>query len=314
MLFLIAHYTAGESWPLVAVLNNAAVQIMMLAMPAVMLIGLAPRYRSVWILLVIPGLLVLVIWQGGLFIPQRGQTPQPGDLTVVTYNTAGVDDLPVSRLTGEIFPEADLISLQEFPATNQHGPQDSLLLHSRLGIHSTYPLVPDTVQFVYENVNIASERRGRLSALRTLIRYQGQDIAVYNVHPRPPRVDIRRMSYNGQLRASVITGTMALVQQESVPVILLCDCNFALRTDDYRQVAKLLTDSWRQRGFGLGWTAPAPATATGFPVLLARPDHIWHSHHFETISVQVRYDVAYSDHYPLQATLRLRDGSSQAHE
>ena len=123
------------------------------------------------------------------------------------------------------------------------------------------------------------------------------------MHSVRPDIDIPALSYDAEERRAGTQDVIAAVRQEQNPVIVLCDCNMPDQTEDYGAMAQILSDSWRERGFGLGFTDPA--TRDRFPFPLVRGDYIWHTAGLQTISIQVWPDGGGSDHFPILAQLTL---------
>lgn len=87
------------------------------------------------------------------------------------------------------------------------------------------------------------------------------------------------------------------VQTSNLPTLLLCDCNLTDTSQAYPTLQAVLSDSFRNAGWGLGHTL-----AGIFPVPAQRVDYVWHSDAFRTVSAAVGLESG-SDHRPAIATL-----------
>ncbi len=92
------------------------------------------------------------------------------------------------------------------------------------------------------------------------------------------------------------------IKASPYPVILCGDFNDTPSSFVYREITGLLTDTFVEKGFGLG-----PTFAGGLPLL--RIDFILKSDKFSTLSYR-RHKVYFSDHFPVSAVLRFRESSS----
>lgn len=297
-LYLVLHHTVGESWPFVAMLNNTAPLLTLFSVPAWLVTLLIPRYRMIWGWFALPGTLAFVVWYGPLFVPKAPSEAPDGTLKLITYNVGGTayNDIPSDILARDFFT-ADLVAFQELSGAFA---DEMSVLESGKAIRTRFPVIEGSVFTLGRDDDLRS-----VAAVRALIDMNGTTVAVLNLHPVRPAITLRPLGYHADERRIAVHKVLEAVQVEQHPVILLCDCNFSERTRDYRLMASTLHDAWFQRGWGMGFTAPAPGGRTGFPLRLGRPDQIWHSEHFETLSIEVM-PHAYSDHYPVKAQLRLK--------
>ncbi|MEJ2150423.1 MAG: hypothetical protein P8Z40_13220, partial [Chloroflexota bacterium] len=237
---------------------------------------------------------------GPLFLPNISRKPPSGssELTVATYNTTYRADDYDEMLRVVLALDADVVGIEEaseefVDATRQEYPyrwQDA-----NFALISRYPIDRAGIHF------LVNEEKNRLDTLVAPIDFDGQPVSVYVFHPIRPSLRIRPLLYDSVDREEATQELADAVEHDPNPVVLLCDCNFAYRTDDYRSIAALLTDGWRERGFGFGFTAPV--RSPNLP--LGRTDCIWHSSDFVTTSIRVGRENGPSDHFPLRATLAL---------
>ena len=299
-IFLLLHTTVGERWAIVAFLNDTALLLLLgnvMAFTVLWALG-APW---LWRLYGVPGVVMLVLWYGRLFIPKGMSSYQDRAITVATYNIETINDFFDKRLAVVKALDADIIGLQESWGWHVACPQlDGYYRISGHGFNllTRFPYIPE------ETVLIGvTKGRSMPVGLRTVLLIAGLYVSVYVVHPKRPQINIRPLIYNGNERTAGVNDLVWMVEHENNPVIMIGDCNMGFRSEDYRQLRKHLVDSWRQRGWGLGLTAPAQQTDT--PLRLLRSDMIWHSSDIQTHAIRVWPDAGKSDHYPLCATLNL---------
>lgn len=142
-----------------------------------------------------------------------------------------------------------------------------------------------------------------VAAVKVVVDVEGIPVSVYSLHATRPSLTLRPFVYKTDWRSDDVAGLVKVVANDPNPVIVFCDCNFSDATEDYQLMTTVLQDAWKQKGVGLGLTAPVPDRNGGFPILLLRSDYIWHTHHFETVSVDI-LPIDASDHFPVFARLR----------
>jgi endonuclease/exonuclease/phosphatase family metal-dependent hydrolase len=312
-VYLLLRLLTGEDLALIAFLNNGAHWVTLGAVAAGLVALVAP-YRRFWALYALPGALAFLVWFGPLYAPWRPFLPEPdADLsfTVATYNIAGDDGefrFDYEARTGSAATlgvigdlDADILGIQE---ANNEAVIDSLLevypyhaRHDDLALFSRYPINDDSIFLV------DSPERRRVVALRAVVTVEEQPISVYVMHTWRPEVSLRPLGYDGRERAAGIRDAVAAFETEDNPVLVLCDCNLSPHTDDYGVLADVLRDSWRERGFGLGLTAPD--NKSDVPVMLLRSDYIWHGDTLDVLAIKVWGSSGDSDHRPLWARFGL---------
>lgn len=85
---------------------------------------------------------------------------------------------------------------------------------------------------------------------------------------------------------------------EGMPLIICGDMNDTPISYCYHTLSQGLSDTWQEAGTGYGISYKEHH-------FWFRIDHILHSPQFRGLDIQVRKDITYSDHYPLEATLQL---------
>lgn len=297
LVYLILHFTIGEQFVLVRLANNFAHLITLLCFPALLITLLTKRYRFPWSLYLVPGVIVFLIWHGGDFIPKFSPYRDSSgiDLKVVSYNI--VDSYETLTLVTEDYFDADIVGLQEVPPQRSQK-FDSLSQQDTNAIYTRYPVVGDKVMRVK-----ATGDHHSVATVKIEVDIEGYTISIYSLHANRPILTFRPFVFRSETRKHDVEALVEAVANDPNPVIVFCDCNFSEQTDDYKLMATYLNDAWKQKGFGLGLTAPAPAGESNslFPII--RTDHIWYTDEFEAVDVEV-LPLAVSDHYPVMAHIK----------
>lgn len=306
LMWLVLHLLVGERFWLVALFNHGAPLLLIGQLLAALVIISGRLYRRTWLLWSIPGLLALLIWYAPYVNPlhllPREANADDIVLTVATYNT------PVWGITGrethlrilQAF-DADIIGLQEF--RNRWMIEDMTaaypytLIPGGVALLSRYPIVAGSERIFAEQVEPEPYIRG----LRVILDVDGQQIAVYVVHPPRPESGLLPLLYDDEARHDVVQDIVNRLERETLPVILFCDCNFTDRSTDYQVMQTQLVDSWRAGGFGLGFTAPS--NRPPLPLIL-RGDYIWHSNNIRPLEIRV-WPESGADHMPVWAQLAI---------
>jgi vancomycin resistance protein VanJ len=173
-----------------------------------------------------------------------------------------------------------------------------------LALLSRYPIIEHEIHL---DVGVENPDLSQPHYIRALLDMDGQQVVVYVLHPPIPQPDPYSVSFYElayaayddhylQLRIEQLT---ALIQQETLPVLLLCDCNSTPRSRQYPLIDTLLDDSFHEVGQGFGLTHPVDP----FPAI--RIDYVWHSEAFVPVLARVWPEHGTSDRYPLVAHLIL---------
>ena len=264
---------------------------------------LAP-YRKYWLACSVPGVMAFVLWHGTLFIPGRPLIPpDTTDLfTVASFNimqSAGTVLDEDTRVAIENL-DADLVGIQEVgkdvPLSEIDGIFPYQVQHAGIAVISRVPLADERLITVEK-----TDGKGQPVALRVTAEINDHQISVYVAQLVRPTISVRPMEYDARDLKRGMEALLDALRKDPNPVILLCDCNFSPTSESYENMAKLLNDSWRAAGFGLGLTAPASKNDVPFRVI--RCDYIWHSSELATLNAKVIANHGASDHHPARAEL-----------
>ncbi len=305
ILYAIALILIGERWLVIEFLNTFA---HILWLPTVILIPICLVMRE-WRLttMMLPGLIGFVFVWGDMFIPNTETIPGEDDIPfrVLSYNmNAGNSrvDAYVNMIT-EI--DADIVLLQEL-----HYPQADILAQvfseqypfmafhpgsaPGQGIMSRYPIEEDE----YWQSDFLPHSLGHQ---RAKIRINDEtSFVIYNVHPGHPGMqgDI----FNPEYRSLEIADLLERTSQESLPVILAGDFNMPDLSEDYRSIRVNFGDTFRDAGYGMGWTFPF-IPVQGQNLSFLRLDYIFYDTNFKVQNATIYSELTGSDHKALYADL-----------
>lgn len=309
--YLVARIAIGERWNVVAFANNF-VPWWALAGLIACVIALFSRRRWWLVALQVPILIAFVALFGGLFWP-RDEVAQANNgftFTAATYNIlSGLSDPDEVIQTIESL-DADLIAFEELgtahvAAIKEHFGSEypyQVISPSEtgfgVGLFSRFPVIDQQIDLTLE----PHQRH-----IRAVLDMNGIEVVVYVAHPYPPHNFFSPISYDDSQRGNQLAALRDQIRQEDGPVLMLCDCNMTDQSDDYRAMADLLQDSFREAGARMGFTFPATFRSQGrFLPYLVRIDYIWHSDEFVALDAHVADNSGTSDHRPVIAELSLK--------
>lgn len=270
----------------------------------------------------------------GYYGVNRRPAPEPaGDIDILSYNIRyfdrydwnGVGDTKAKLLAFLNHHEFDILCLQEIPARGSGGEAAEYLdrirpdfyryIQRSMAIFSRYPiLVSEEIPFPEEStgtgiycdvlfgvdtirvfdIHLESYKLGKKERrfVREISRGESHDVSggVKNI--------VSRLTAGNKNRATQAVFVKSEIAKSPYPVIVGGDFNDTPLSYTYRIVAKGLSDSFLEKGRGLGNTYIGE-----FPSF--RIDYLLHSHEYEAISYN-RDTVTLSDHYPISCSLRKR--------
>lgn len=258
------------------------------------------------------GWLHLTYWS-----PQPVTNSGSESLKVLSLNNSWNKTTPESLVNLIVRQNPDLVCLQE--TTGYHYREALPKLKASYpyqirgpwaAIISKYPL-----RF-HQTIHLAGHREEQQ---RAAIRWHQQDIVVYNIstispwiryHQVLPFLKIPRYEYAE--RSAEIQDLIGRLSHEIYPVIAAGDFNMTDQSQDYHNLQTAIEDSFRESGFGFGFTWPQgwelgyllkdSNSKLNYP--LFRIDYIWYSQHWGSEYTKVLPTTG-SDHLPLEAKLHL---------
>jgi vancomycin resistance protein VanJ len=305
LVFALASFLADPEWR-----GLARTALIFLLAPSVVLLPLALSLRR-WrlaLLMVLP-VAGLALSFGPLFLPRSASAPDGVPrISVLTFNLhgyrTGLDSLAAIIKEGN----ADVVAVQElsteaadyfesnlkdmYPYQSLH-PQE--IAYSGQGILSRYPLSEDE----YWRSEQYSPTAGNM---KVVLEVDGTSVTIFNAHPVPPFTTWR--SLRPKPHSQQVAELLEKVRAEQGPVILLGDFNMTDQFEEYGQVTRLYTDTFREAGdVGLGFTFPSGKRPPIQPVL--RLDYVFHNGYFRGLEARTLNWSGSSDHRPVWALLAL---------
>jgi vancomycin resistance protein VanJ len=314
-LMLMLRVLGDSESTLIALIN---ISITLLLMPALLLFPLCVVLRRWWLstFLIVPFLTFMIAYLP-FFLP-RPLTILPNEprLRLLTYNLHA-EQVHVDEMVSLIRDaNADIVTVQEMsPAADDVFDQQLADLypyqalypepnggayHGR-GLLSRYPISESKAWPVDYPIPV------RL--MRAVIDMNGTPITIYNFHA-PPSYPIYGQGFDIHPRGQQIKDVLAMIAQESGAVLLMGDLNTNDADVNYPHIAAQLRDTFREMGWGMGFTGPDwshPQSQEGLPFIPVheRMDYIFHNDSFFPVEAHVWPTSGGSDHRPLFAELAL---------
>ncbi|MBI5961646.1 MAG: endonuclease/exonuclease/phosphatase family protein [Chloroflexi bacterium] len=314
-LYLLARLIIGEQWHWVAFANNL---VPWWALGALISGGVAIFSRRRWVLIVpqMPMLCAFIMLYGPMYWPER--TSAGGhdgiELSAATYNLKSIYSQSASIVDVLQSLDTTIIGVQELARGRAITLREELgdkypyqvfyLAPQRqgVGLLSQYPVLEQYVK----RSNI-----GAIQYIRVVLDVEGTRVAVYVVHPHTPVSQTSPFAYDDADREESIAALLQRLTMEKDPVLMLCDCNLTDQSDDYHKLDHVLDDSFREAGWGLGFTFSAKSVFDFMNFLpVVRLDYVWHSPHFTAYDAYVVSNYGTSDHHPVVARLILEPTES----
>lgn len=289
---------------------------------------------NVWLYLpLVPLVFVVLItrdwrWGGWLVVPVAFFAAQYGQLLVPSTHAA--DGVPLRVMSAnvefqnrdaagvadrikELSP--DVIGLQEL-GTGISAPLADML-RSEYPYQALYPSRSSRGMGVLSRYPIVESRPPEMAntecnCQQVTLDVHGQDVTVLNVHPNPPRVNIRRagpffvpVGFSTSVQESIMLAVTQRASSLKTPVLIMGDMNMTDTEKPYSIVAQSYHDSYREAGQGLGFTFPSRRIDVPFGIPVMRIDYVFHDDSWSAHVAQVE-DMPGSDHNGLYTELFLR--------
>lgn len=304
--YVFSWWRVGETSASIAFLNNFMPWAALFAV-VFGIIGLFSRWRLLLTGLQVPVLALFLVFYGDLLLPPPSIAKPAGvELTAATYNIHSDNSDPTAIVRTIQKIDADMIAVEELGPDHadriasdliDEYPYQLLLPspdHHGVGLLSRYPI---------NDYNIFNPYRRYVRHIRVLVQVEDTTVAVYVTHPHSPYNFLRY--YDDSLRRSEMEALRETLQTDSGPVLVLCDCNMTQASEDYRKLDRMLDDSFRETGWGMGFTFPANGSDKRDELpLMVRLDYVWHNDAFTAYDTYVVHSNE-SDHLPVVARLVL---------
>ncbi|MCA0458408.1 MAG: endonuclease/exonuclease/phosphatase family protein [Chloroflexi bacterium] len=253
-----------------------------------------------------------------LFLPRPIETPPEAAprLTLLTYNLHA-EKTQLAPMTDVVrLANADIVAFQEMSseasATLDTDLADLYLYralypapennpyHGR-GLLSRYPIT--------EAYSWPVEYPIPVRLMRAVIDVNGTPVVIYNFHA-PPSTPIYGQPLDFHPRGQQIADVLAMIAEERGALIWMGDFNTTDTDVNYPKIVAQLQDTYREVGWGMGFTNPDwsfPQAREGLPFIPIhqRPDYIFHNSYFLPLAASVWPASGGSDHRAVLAALAL---------
>jgi endonuclease/exonuclease/phosphatase (EEP) superfamily protein YafD len=199
----------------------------------------------------------------------------------------------------EVDPEAEKQLIEGLVSTYPYWAIDSnhRLRTGGIGLFSRYPIVSSsTLVGVFNNQRVVVDVDGTL-------------LVVYNMHATLPQGWMPNpFAFDSSVRATEVQDLMQAVNAESERVLVIGDFNMPDQSNDYRALTAVLTDTYREVGWGMGWTHAGPLVVNRdlFNLRWLRIDYIFAIRDgLRPLSAMVWPESGGSDHLPVLSELEI---------
>jgi len=315
-IYLVLYLSCTDCLPTLAILNHVTHWLLLggiFTTLLVMLLGAPTAWRRGISLWLSPSLIAFGVWYGPLFLPRPTPSAHGIVIDVATYNILGA--YADWNATYQVIANnpVDILVLQEMRGVNDHlirtqlaerypyrvADRDRGFNGNGIAIYSRYPILEAETHVFAEPRTILKIRPDYIRAVIDV----GQPIVVYGFHAAVPT--IRAWYEYDEWGTRYQTALMiARVQQETLPTLVLCDCNTTPRTRLYDQWDTILDDAFQAVGHGFGNTFMVDIPRLG-QMGIVRIDYVWHSPHFRPLAAQLDTTPNASDHALLHIQLDL---------
>ncbi|MFF8862115.1 MULTISPECIES: endonuclease/exonuclease/phosphatase family protein [unclassified Streptomyces] len=264
------------------------------AVPVLLVLALVRKSATALIALLLPAIVWLNLF-GGLL---TGKTASGGDLMVATHNVNADNPDPAATATDVAASGADLLALEELPASALPVYEKALAGTYRhhavvgtVGLWSKYPMT---------DVRAVDIKLGWKRAMRATVATPRGPVAVYVAHMPSVRVKMKA-GFTARQRDKSADALGEAIADERLPrVVLLGDLNGTMNDRSLNAVTSQLRSTQGAAGSGFGFSWPA-----SFP--MARIDQIM----VKGVEPESSWTLPRtgSDHLPVAARVKLDTGS-----
>jgi endonuclease/exonuclease/phosphatase (EEP) superfamily protein YafD len=298
----------GERLILLVIVNSGLHLLLMMAFIwlAVCLI----RRRLIPAAVAALSVIYFVVFYGTLFLPRTVASISGTPIRLLTYNIHSEDTLfdPMIALIRQ--SNADIVLFQElsvqaaarfktdlsadYPYQAFHADPDMPYIGQ--GILSRYPILSDDYW--------RNELPDTLGQLQVEININGTHLTLYNAHPIPAFLENEKL-FLVEAHERELRSILDRAAKDQGPLLIAGDFNMTDQSDAYQEITARYHDSWRDVGWGLGFTFPDYSEPNAGPIALnfLRPlfrlDYVFHNDQVLPIEAHVWPNSGGSDHHPL---------------
>jgi vancomycin resistance protein VanJ len=285
ILLLLARQVLGERLEAIAAANMVLHYIVGVCI-AFALLRLAWKRRLLTLLNAAPALL-LVAYYVPDFLPKTAPPPITDSLSILSYNVRGGEMERIISIVDDA--NADVVFLQDAAMSHTLAAGDEL--------RDEYPYQQFTMRdsrgfFMMSRYLFIGQSRPnpRLGFVRHVIEFNGQPLALYNIHLQSP---VGRRSFDSSRRTEQVARILALMTDETLPHVLMGDFNLTEWSPLYDTITQHYTDAHRAQGWGIGLTRDIGE------IPIARIDHAFTSPALNVLESKTWAYSSGSDHRPI---------------
>lgn len=245
--------------------------------------------------------LVLSLLLGYPYIPlfTASQPIKPSDdqdiIKVMTYSKMGRNHNIDSIADTILKQDPNILFMQEVSVSDVNALKQKLAPQ-----YSRYSFFFDShVGLIMSSFNILTHKVKGSKIPAIMIDTPKKNIRVWNVH-------LEKSYGSTDKQYEAIEKIAEQVEKEELPIIVAGDFNATSINYPCKLLKLQLKDAFEESGFGFGFTFPTPARRLGLLTPFIRIDHIFFSHHFNSLSSYVVADNGEADHYPVVALLTFK--------
>ncbi|WP_432020426.1 endonuclease/exonuclease/phosphatase family protein [Streptomyces sp. 1222.5] len=264
------------------------------AVPVLLVLALVRKSATALVALLLPAIVWLNLF-GGLLTDKTGSG---GDLMVATHNVNAENPDPAATATDVAASGADLLALEELPATALPVYEKALAGTYRhhavvgtVGLWSKYPMT---------DVRAVDIKLGWKRAMRATVATPQGPVAVYVAHMPSVRVKMKA-GFTARQRDKSADALGEAIADERLPrVVLLGDLNGTMNDRSLNAVTSQLRSTQGAAGSGFGFSWPASFPMARIDQIMVRgvePESSW------------TLPRTGSDHLPVAARVKLDTGA-----
>ena len=304
-LLLVVRAAVGERWNIIGLMNS---YLHLLILPAAVFLPLSLILRRRWLVIELAApFLFFMSTYGGQFLPRTANVPAEAPrLKVLTFNVLrdNVHSEDVIRIIRDA--NADIVSIQELSPWMANAFKEQLT--TLYPFQDLFPQDDYSGQGVMSRYPTSEEEywKGGQGFMRLILQVDNKPITLFNPHPAIPNFGIR--GFNTVTRSDGINELLRRADLETNPTLIVGDLNTTDLTDDYANITARYKDTYKEVGWGLGFSYPIFSVINArfaFLPPVARIDYIFHDNHFQPVDMRVLSTSGGSDHFPVFATFAL---------
>jgi vancomycin resistance protein VanJ len=287
----------------------------LLLLPSLLIVPLS-LWRRHWsmMLLSLPAAVTFLLGYGEFFLPRSiPANPAAHSLRFLTYNVHAESTHVQPMLDIILAANADIVALQEVsPAMAE---ALTMQLADEYPYQALHPNFDDPIwgQGVLSRYPIVKDEYWRivLGHQRVKIDRDGSALVLYNTHPVHPFLVREGRVFDMQPHQREVQEVLRQAALDDGEILIAGDFNMTDQASDYARLTAQFNDTYREVGWGLGWTFPDFTLPTAQPIktpilsALGRPvtriDFIFHNGTLRPVSARVWPTSGGSDHRPVLA-------------